>query len=163
MKNDKLIMCGLKDDDFRGNPPVCHNYNPDFVERMAKHSTYWNLRKEVGPLKFQDVQLSISELTVFDEVIKNKIDSPKEQFELLEKEILEKAEQSLLEYFKLKETNIPDEVIIAFIRMFIDFELVMDRDVSRCCNILRVNCSWKPVDMIDFDCEEANVINELLY
>ena len=118
-------------------------------------SKYWKTRKTIPPY----MPHTICELKYSKVTIKN-CDAPRELFKKIEKELLKKAEDSLLEFYKIESPKIPEEVILAFIRVYIDFEFELVPDIRTNEYVVRVNTEWKSPDDIDFDCEDSKLIGE---
>lgn len=156
------IFCKHNDDDFKLENIGCPNYSEEFVETMGKQSKYWKNRIQLVPFSLSNKEFYITKLDVFDETIKENIDSPKEKFQQLERELIQQSEDSLFELFKLEEPNVPDGVIRAFIRVYIGFEMVMEREPRTLETCYKVHPCWKPFDCIDFDCEDMKVIDDYL-
>jgi hypothetical protein len=140
--------------------PTCPNYNHEFVKFMGNQSSYWKIRNDLKPFNLKDKEFYLSELVFSDAMIKSKCDTPRETYKQLENELLRQAEDSLLEYFKLESPGVPDDVIRAFIRGYVGFEMNMTRDIKTRENVVRVTPTWRPVKLIDFDSEDVKIVSD---
>lgn len=128
--------------------------------RMGK-SVMCEMRKRF-PFNLTDDEFYLTKLNISKVTLKE-CDSPKGKFEKLEQELVEKARDSLVERIKLKEPTIPEEVIRAFIKMYIGFEMNVTREVRSNECVVKVSPEWKPINEIDFTSEESRTLREYFY
>lgn len=159
MDNKQLIghmICNNVDDDFKlENICRCPNYSQEFVDWMNNNLSYWNARKQLPNIEND----FLVKLDMDDFLMKENCDSPEEQVKQLEKKLLKKAEDGMFEYFKLESPGIPDDVIRAFIRMYVGFEMTVTREIRNRETIVKVTPCWRPIDLIDFDSDDGKLLD----
>ena len=84
-------------------------------------------------------------------------------YEMFLKKWNEEVNLKLREHFKKLEPNIPDKVIQAFINMFISFKIDNEYDIKTQYYTLTITPFWRDVDMIDYDSENAKILDEYLF
>ena len=104
----------------------------------------------------------ISKLTAFDEMIRNNIEH-KGMFKQVEEELLEKAIEGLYEQLKVKESDVPEEVLKSFIRTFFSFRFEMERDVKHNSTIFLCVPEWKPAEEVDLSTLDAKVVENYAF
>ena len=140
IKSGKYSYNGYGNNTLHAMPPRCGKTAMTDQRRIVRNQFPFNLPE----------RRYLTELTMFDRTLKDNCDAPKEQLKQLEKELVNKAEDSLLEYFKLESPGIPDEVIRAFIRVYVGFEITVTREPETLSSVAVVTPEWKPIDLIDF-------------
>lgn len=79
--------------------------------------------------------------------------------DLLEK-IINNAIIQLVEDMKKEYPGVPDEILTAFVKQFIDLEITTDCNFRTQERFLKVTPTWKDVDMIDFESEEQKLLDD---
>ena len=98
-------------------------------------------------------------MSIPKKVLKENTHLSKDYFQGLQDKIVNETILSLVKSMKKEYPEYPDEILTAFVKQFIDLELIPENNIRTRETSLKCIPTWKDVNMIDFNSEEHKLLD----